>query len=598
MKVNYRQRKTTIHHKLMQRFSILFFIVLFLLYITTYFFYVYSQTKTATEYSLSLSCQIADNFDIYFSELSKTLEISSTDRDLVSFFEETENSNDYELLLKRKNVQAILNDIQEKRQDIVNVAVFNQNTYVGIDNYKVLDQGDPFLNMVWDDMNSSSQLEVKYYSPHVLNYYLRPYDRGRPMVISIAYPIRKLVGMNSENKAVIIFDITSTKIQQLISKATISQGQTVLISDQNFQVVYSNAQDKYIASTIQENESLNELNFKDKGMFIVNINGEKNLLTYATINSNGWKIIFFHHFKEIISGSNQLLLFTIGAFLISFIVIFLISMRLSNKIVGPIKGLVNQMEHVQENSKLLNLESRTDLVEIDSLYSGYNFMISQIETLTLAKYEAELRQKEAEFKALQAQINPHFLNNILQMIQSLAVLKQTNEICTITTALGELLEYSIYERKEQVKLFQEMEYIKRYLEIQKIRLGDSFCYTVHLDHSLNNYEVPKFILQPLVENAIIHGLNGMEHKMLSVDCFSLNSKVFLVVQDNGIGIEEARLKQIRIEMLNITKKSNSIGLSNVNHRIKLLFGAQYGLEIESEVGKGTCVSLILPGEKE
>lgn len=582
----------------MQRFSILFFIVLFLLYIITCFFYVYSQTKTATEYSLSLSGQIAENFDVYFSELSKTLEISSTDHDLASFFDETENSNDYELLLKRKNVQRILNDIQEKRQDIANVAVFNQNTYVGIDNYKVLDQGDPFLNMVWDDMNSSPQMEVKYYGPHVLDYYLRPYDRGRPMVISIAYPIRNLVGMNSENMAVIIFDITSTKIQQLISKATISQGKTVLISDQNSKVVYSNDQDKYnIASTVQDNEDLNELHFKDMGMFIVNIDGAETLLTYATINSNGWRIIFFHDFKEIISGFNQLLLFAVGAFLLSFIVIFAISICLSKKIVEPIKGLINQMEHVQENPKFLNIESRSDLTEIDSLYSGYNFMISQIETLTLAKYEAEIHQKEAEFNALQAQINPHFLNNILQMIQSLAVLKQTSEICTITTALGELLEYSIYERKEQVKLSQEINYIKKYLEIQKIRLGDNFCYTIYLDHSLNDYEVPKFILQPLVENAIIHGFNGVEHKKLSVDCFSLKSKVFLVVQDNGIGIEEARLEQIRMEILNMNRRSNSIGLSNVNHRIKLLFGAQYGLELESKVGKGTCVSLILPGEK-
>ena len=253
-----------------------------------------------------------------------------------------------------------------------------------------------------------------------------------------------------------------------------------------------------------------------------------------------------------------------------------------------------------------NLDARTkvpDLDELIPLANNMNLMAEQINVLIQKNIEEQQNIQKAEMKALQAQITPHFLYNTFDTIIWLAEEEKTDEVVKITKAFSEFLRISLSRGHEWITIAQELDHIKNYLTIQKIRYADILNYEIEADEEILNYKIIKLVLQPLVENAIYHGIKnkrGRGHLKVSANFTDdKKSSIMFTVTDDGAGFTQERLAQVNNELENATldaeKLTSVYGLYNVNKKLKLYYGKETeGLVIQSEHNKGSCISFVIP----
>lgn len=278
---------------------------------------------------------------------------------------------------------------------------------------------------------------------------------------------------------------------------------------------------------------------------------------------------------------------------VSLIVSLIISSVMSKVISNPIVELAGTMKTLSVN----NFSADTDINrndEIGLLQSSFHSMIARNQELINKEYKSKLEKHQAQINALQAQINPHFLYNTLQVIGGMTLDDRTSEIYDMTVALSDIMRYSLSVSCEMVKLSEELKYLESYLLIQKERFDNDIKMELDIPDTLMDYLIPKLILQPIIENSFEHGLkNKMGIWEIGITARFLDNEVLAInVKDNGIGIKNDRLTQIRSSLKDLDSVFNSknhIGLRNVNARIKLLFGNEYGIKIDSEENKGTNI---------
>ncbi len=273
---------------------------------------------------------------------------------------------------------------------------------------------------------------------------------------------------------------------------------------------------------------------------------------------------------------------------------------------GAVQKPIADMEKLSTKVANGDLTARIDIPhvdELDTLAGNLNTMTEQIDVLIKKNMEEQKNFQKAEMKALQAQITPHFLYNTFDTIVWLAEEEHTDEVVKITKAFSDFLRISLSRGHEWITISQELDHIKNYLTIQKIRYADILNYSIDADESLMDVKMIKLILQPLVENAIYHGIKnkrGRGELKVSVHYTDdAHSKIQFTVEDNGAGFTEERLGQVRNELRtgaqDSEKLSSVYGLYNVNKKLKLYYGDQTeGLIIESESGKGSKISFIIP----
>ncbi|WP_312441871.1 sensor histidine kinase [Lacrimispora sp.] len=261
----------------------------------------------------------------------------------------------------------------------------------------------------------------------------------------------------------------------------------------------------------------------------------------------------------------------------------------------PIKRLSKAMGQVQKGDFAVRVPNkRKD--EIGELTESFNYMLEEINTLIRQVYQEKIAQKNAEVQALQAQINPHFLYNTLDSINWMLIDRGEYDISDIILSLAGLMRYSIEDENAFVPLEKEIGYVQCYLKIQKNRLEERLEYDLETEENLADEQVPKLILQPIVENAITHGIESRNRKgMIRILIKDLGDEMLITVEDNGIGMTLKQLNHLRDEVPDIEREGHTgIGVRNVNRRIRLHYGEAYGISIESTYGKGTIVSLRIP----
>ena len=273
---------------------------------------------------------------------------------------------------------------------------------------------------------------------------------------------------------------------------------------------------------------------------------------------------------------------------------------------GAIQKPISDMEKLSTKVSNGDLTARIDIPhvnELDTLASNLNTMTEQIDVLIKKNMEEQKNFQKAEMKALQAQITPHFLYNTFDTIVWLAEEEHTEEVVKITKAFSDFLRISLSRGHEWITIDQELDHIRSYLTIQKIRYADILNYKIDADESLMNFKIIKLVLQPLVENAIYHGIKNKRGRgELTVSVHYTNEShtaIQFSVEDNGAGFTEERLGQVRNELRtgaqDSEKLSSVYGLYNVNKKLKLYYGEKTnGLIIESEAGKGSKISFTIP----
>lgn len=280
-----------------------------------------------------------------------------------------------------------------------------------------------------------------------------------------------------------------------------------------------------------------------------------------------------------------------------------ISMMVTRGMTRPLENLMDTIRQIKHGEKELRVENMgTD--EIGELGNQFNQMLDQMELLIIKEYQSELLLNQAEYKALQAQINPHFLYNTLDTMSSIASVQNCPLVSTLSQSLSNLFRYSLNMKNPLSTLEEEIIHLKNYIYVMNVRVNGEINYEFNIDKKMIHYVIPRISLQPIVENAINHGLKtARSPKEISISVKEKGEAIEIIVEDNGKGMDPKELnKQFESGDFALAaagaETGNSIGLYNINARVKMLFGEAYGLQIESEVGSYTRVSLRIPKLKE
>jgi two-component system sensor histidine kinase YesM len=275
---------------------------------------------------------------------------------------------------------------------------------------------------------------------------------------------------------------------------------------------------------------------------------------------------------------------------------------LSRSIYTPIKKLHDVTTTITRND-LEALMTSDNVDEITELGMSFNIMIGKIKELLDSKISEQENLKKAELRALQAQINPHFLYNTLDTIIWMAESKETDQVIKIVTALSNFFRISLSKGMDWITISEEVERVRSYLTIQKMRYRDILDFRIEVDPAVAENTILKLLLQPLVENALYHGIKNKRQK----GTINLRAgrkgedEILIEVEDDGIGFTPQKLAQLRAELEDesgVLKLESGFGIGNVNKRIRLYYGKPYGLSIESEYSTGTRVSLVIPAKME
>lgn len=281
--------------------------------------------------------------------------------------------------------------------------------------------------------------------------------------------------------------------------------------------------------------------------------------------------------------------------LVSIILTAILSILVSNQVARPIVSLTKAMDRVEETDFRVNMKtSRTD--EIGILHRKYKEMIDRIRDLIEKNYKREMETRDAQFLALQAQINPHFLYNTLQVIGGMALKNGSNDIYSMTQKLALMFRYITNKQGDLVPIQEEIAHLNNYLYIQQVRFGEDVSIQLFVDEEVNDSLIPLLSLQPIIENAFKHGFERKTEKgILKIDIQKVFDEIEIIVKDNGVGMSERRLQEVQHKLAaDGFSEERSIGIKNVDARIKLYFGIEYGIELESIENEYTQVAIRIP----
>ena len=391
-------------------------------------------------------------------------------------------------------------------------------------------------------------------------------------------------------------DLNYSAISELCAQSSMGDKGYVFILDQNGNIVYHPQQQQLYNELQTENISL-VMNAKSDIVTVGKGDDEK---IYALSHSDitGWTIVGCMNMSELLRNSRQTRSIYVLVAVGLIIVALLISSLIARNITLPIQKLRDSMKSVQKgNFDIEDIEVISDN-EIGSLTRSFNVMTHRIWELMEQNVKEQEQKRKIELKALQSQINPHFLYNTLDSIIWMAEGKKNEEVVIMTASLARLLRQSISNEDELVTVGQEIEYVRSYLTIQKMRYKDKLEFEIKADPSITQVPIIRLVLQPLVENAIYHGLKYKDSKgLLTVHGYMKGENAVIDITDDGVGMDEETLKHI-YDKHKVNYRSNGVGVYNVQQRLVLYYGKDYGIIYHSEKGKGTTASVVIPGIQE
>lgn len=322
--------------------------------------------------------------------------------------------------------------------------------------------------------------------------------------------------------------------------------------------------------------------------------GKENIYTIVTAHSvnNNWTVSLYKPQKLIYESTNFMITGNVIAIMLLIVFSIIITSVLSKVMVSELEKLRANMEEVEKGNMEITVKSNNE-DEVGALIRGFEKMIIQIKALIEDVYESRLIQKDYEMKALQAQINPHFLYNSLSLINWMALETDQEDISKITLSLSTFYRTALNKGKNILRVRDEIKNMRSYLDIQLMMHDHEFDVDVEIDECILDHNILNLILQPLIENAIDHGIDLKTDGRGGIKIIGKkqNDEIVLIVSDNGVGMSKEQAESI------LTNKSNGYGVKNVNERIKLYYGEQYQLKIESEIGIGTKVKVTIPIRK-
>lgn len=570
-------KRKRLMYKILLSFTILIIVITVIMLFLAFIF----STRTVKNNSINFTSQLIQQVDTainaYVTDTNSIFEVVSSNRGIKEYL--SGGSGGTEL-------SDTLNGIAMTKIDVLNIFViamqYGESGYtvrgLPVCNHKdaVMNAYMDYGNAPWYDSLFAENRESVLTSSYVQNLIYGKYN----WVISMA---KKVYAEDGTFRGVVLIDLKYNSFINLCeNNMPKSLGYVYVVDDKN-NIVYHPSQQLIYADLFKENlniiRNLNHSYVEQDGNIYIATSSERST----------WKTVGVLKTDSLMPNKWLMILVYVGSALAFMIAGFFISVILSKKITRPIEDLETGVECVQEGDFSTRVEGGSD--EIGRLADAFNVMTVKIENLMQENQKNEAEKREQLLEALKAQINPHFLYNTLDSIIWMSEAGRNEDVIEMTNALASMLRSSIGKDHDKVSLEVEIANVKNYLKIQKYRYGDKLNYAMDIPKGLYKKKVEHLTLQPLVENAIYHGIrNKPEGGKIVISAVEEDGKLKISVTDDGLGMSPERIR----EVLHIPSAKKGIGISNVDSRIKLTFGKCYGLQIQSELNVGTTVTMELP----
>lgn len=503
---------------------------------------------------------------------------------------------DWDFLKDNKVVVNIVRDAVLLNPDIYNVVIINSAGNVYDSNFNYYYWKNMYQDLpMWGEMAKNSPekrfIDIRYSSENV------------PEALMLVKPMEDIE--RGKTLGIIGITISFKAIREILTNIVLD-GEQLIVYNKSGIPVYSCSGKNVEKQEDSQGKIWKCLNIaemeEDSSVKTFAIGKDTYIGGIQKLNQLGWTVVTYTDRSYVRKPYTQ----NIRVFFIIAVLITVFDLGLAylfiRRLNFSIHGLCQAMEKSGENGipETLFLEKREFKTEIDMLIHSYNNVICRLKKSMEQSVELQMNEQRMEFRMLQAQINPHFLYNTFNLISSIAGMNGIDSICKITVSISEMFRYSIQENLI-VQLQDELREINNYVTIQTIRFKDRLYADFDVEEEVLKVPIPIFLLQPLVENAIIHGLEPKaESGYINIVAYMEDDFVEILIRDNGVGIPQDKLCQIiqslekeQIESISMQGHS-SIGIKNVNQRIKAYYGAEYGLHLESRVNVGTTISIRLP----
>ena len=465
------------------------------------------------------------------------------------------------------------------RPDVVAVTIYDSDGNL-TDCYCL---GHEARSDIRENLSFNPELMPKYgkryiSSPHVVSIFEGYY----PWAVTI---VSRLNGIYGGRYAAI--DISCSNISSYINDVGIGQRGYCFLMDTDGNIVYHPQQQLIYYGLKSENteliSSLPDGNYQENNV----------IYTLQTLENGRWRVVGISFVQEVISESMGEVahILVISAVLILSATL-VISTVLSSVLSRPLGGLAAAMKQFEQDADSFSYKPVGGAMEVRALSESFGHMVLQIQRLMATVRSEEINLRKTELRALQAQINPHFLYNTLDSISWMCERGKNAEAVHMVNALARLFRISISRGHELIPIRRELQHAESYLQIQSYRYKDQFVYSFDVDESCLNFLCNKITLQPIIENAIYHGINGLvDQGCIKISVKPEGGDIVFTVEDNGAGMDDAQVAAI---MSKERSDHTGIGIKNVNDRLKIYFGSKYGIEIHSIQDEGTKVTIRMP----
>ena len=595
MKEKLQINNLTIHQKLISHFLLISIIPILVLGILINWSTERILENKSNETTMELISNVNETFNFYIDNLRTVSFLVERYEGSSTFFDRTEESPEMSLAYKNE-IRDYLHEFTVLRPEIAGTLIVNsEGEYIS----------NEFYAPVYRDLTQTSWYISAVQNKGVLKNVGRPI--GRRLVSLVNYKNDEVVTVvravtdpeTLEVKGVILIDMKLRVISEAVQKVKLGKNGYLMVVDKYGEGIYSPSRGDF------ETIPIDWFDEESSGYLKKQIGGKDYQLIYQQSSFADWITVGVFPSEETVFELQDIKFYT--TFFIFLIILFglPVSYFLSRTISNPIHDLATLMGKAEQGQlDVRYTEERTD--EIGRLGTSFNKMLKRIKELVYLTELQERKKRDAEFRSLQANINPHFLYNTLDTIQWMARKQKAENIAELIDSLAKFFRIGLSKGMDIIPLKKELEHVDSYLLIQLTRYRKKLTYSISVDESISSYRVLKFILQPIVENAIYHGIKerrGLGKVAISAE--EQGGNLIVVIKDDGKGMTSTRLSEINealdqaIKLTDrpapeYTGEGKAYGLLNVQARIKLAYGEKYGIEIASQEDIGTEVKIVLP----
>lgn len=522
--------------------------------------------------------QIANNINFVFTDLQNSSVYLWQNKEFMGYLKLPEN----EVLNSENKLLSAQNSVN-------NFIVFKSNIY------SIYVKG--FNGLVFDSASAENTItgkqEGQLYALRgesmLISDMVKNYDNSRTAVISLLRLLKDLDDLSS-NLAIIKLNISEEEISKIYQSKMLGTKGDYFIIDENETII--SAMDKQKLGTKLDTKYNNPKMYSaQSGYFNSVIDKHNFLVTYINLSRPGWKLINLVPLDQLSDDTKIIRSITVYGVLISLALCLLLILFFSLKVLSPLKQIRRYMKYIENENFNVSINVKGN-DEISLLGKSFNKMSKKLNELINEVYTVQIKQKEAELKALQAQINPHFLYNTLDTIYWMCRMENAVESSYLIQALSRLFRLSLNSGNEFTTVRHEIDHLDNYLTIQEKRFEELIRFKINVSDEVLGCKVVKLVLQPLVENAIYHGIEKKGSQgTISVSVFREGNDVVYIIQDDGAGADEEELTKL---LEKVEKNNRGFGIKNVNDRIKLYFGNEYGIKFSSSYENGTTVTVRQP----